>query len=545
MAMFGPTRKSLSAKWTKEGRSYTSAINDMVRFGLEHGWDKWKGEEPEDSRSPAMARRVLKFLREANRRGSVDEFRRDFPPAHAPFADGLSEKGTHIAHMVWLGDSEIAFVVGTAWTSIQGFVLDLESESLTAVEDLRGLAASHDRRYLARVSSDRISVSEGWGGPMIADLRLPRAWDDDEGLICDFDQLRVFPDGQRVVAACRDGVFLIDASDCRRIHPVADSNDPDWHPYSDMRHVALSPDGTLICVGDQDSMHRVLDGTGKEVGLVGLASSYAHHAAFSDDGAVLAMNSCHFYNGRHDCGPDGQGPRTQDGRISLRRAVRAVLYARRRDARLRKRRVARAVPFRRCLWLREGAEHDRRDGLAAPRRLFDFRHCDITQPERDGHRKLIRNAAHRGLGSDDPRPRSRSEQPTMWSAVAGSSGRARRPRSVGRPASTSVLTGSTDAHMPADLEPLPQTALRVGYARRSDSDDQSRVARRSASVLDTFRPSNPRSIHPSTPCPQPREPLPTDQEVRGSSPHGYATTQGPVLTEVGAGPFAFWAGSGR
>ena len=64
----------------------------------------------------------------------------------------------------------------------------------------------------------------------------------------------------------------------------------------EMLHMALSPDERHIALGDQDSMHILLDAQGRVLRTLA-TESYPHHTRFSHDGALLWANSCHFYNG--------------------------------------------------------------------------------------------------------------------------------------------------------------------------------------------------------------------------------------------------------
>ncbi len=291
-----PSRSTLSNEWTSEGLRFARAVNEMVDFATTHGWEAWKGEEPQDGRSAKLADRVLDLLREANSDDTVDQFRADFPPAHTPFAESLHLRATDVDQLVWVDDSRLAFVVGTPWTAQRGYILDLDSEQLTALEDVRGLGVTFDREHFARVSSTGIEVHLGWEGPVSARLPFPRSWSGDTPLRA-LERCLVMPGGERVVTVTSEGIFLIDASGARRLHPEPDPDNDEWTPYIDMAHAALSPDGELICVGHQCSMHRILDAHGAELASIGMASEYPHHAVFSHDGEVLAVNSCHFYNG--------------------------------------------------------------------------------------------------------------------------------------------------------------------------------------------------------------------------------------------------------
>ncbi len=293
-------REHLAEQWSTEGRRYAKAINEMVEFARQHGWDAWKAEEAKDGRDPALAEQVLGLLRQANEEGDVDRFRRDFPPAHAPFVASFEGRCDYIDHLVWLDSRRLAFVVGSRWRSQRGYLLDAESERLTALEDVRGLGISPDRTHVARATAAGIELRRGFDGPVTGVFDWPDAFDpepDHDRKVRTLERLLVFPAGDRVLLVTEEGVFLASAGANRRIHPLPDPEDNAWTPHVDMVHATISPDGELICVGDQCSKHLILDSTGAEIGRVGTASEYPHHAAFSADGSVLALNSCHMYHG--------------------------------------------------------------------------------------------------------------------------------------------------------------------------------------------------------------------------------------------------------
>ncbi|MEM6675405.1 MAG: WD40 repeat domain-containing protein [Planctomycetota bacterium] len=290
------SRSEASEAWTSEGLKYARAVNEMVDFVSAHGWDAWKGEQPRDARSAELADRVVELLRDANAAGTVDPFRADFPPAHAPFAENLGQRGTDVAQLAWVDDARLAFVVGTPWTSQQGYVLDVDGERLTALEDVRGVGVSPDRKHFARVSSGGIEVRLGWEGPVTVRMAFPQSSSEDDP-VSEIERCLVMPGGERVVTVTSEGIYSISASGAKLVHPEPDPDDEDWTPDIDMAHAAIAPDGELICVGDQSSMHRVLDAEGVEIASIGMASEYPHHAAFSRDGGLVAVNSCHLYDG--------------------------------------------------------------------------------------------------------------------------------------------------------------------------------------------------------------------------------------------------------
>jgi len=64
-----------------------------------------------------------------------------------------------------------------------------------------------------------------------------------------------------------------------------------------MPHGAISRDGKFIAIGSQDSSHLVFNENYEQIADIGNQSEYPHYTLFSQDNTMLAMNSCHFYNG--------------------------------------------------------------------------------------------------------------------------------------------------------------------------------------------------------------------------------------------------------
>jgi hypothetical protein len=107
-----------------------------------------------------------------------------------------------------------------------------------------------------------------------------------------------FNDGSRVLLVSSEGIYLLWENGFKLIHPEEDAEDED-HEWIciDMEHAALSPDNTLICVGNQHSTHRVLNNELVQIADIGPQSEYPHFALFSKDNSQLIMNSCHLYFG--------------------------------------------------------------------------------------------------------------------------------------------------------------------------------------------------------------------------------------------------------
>ncbi|WP_426329043.1 hypothetical protein [Pedobacter sp. R-06] len=44
--LFKKKNSNIQQEWQTKGAEYASAVNEMIRFADEHGWDKWKGRDP-------------------------------------------------------------------------------------------------------------------------------------------------------------------------------------------------------------------------------------------------------------------------------------------------------------------------------------------------------------------------------------------------------------------------------------------------------------------------------------------------------------------
>ncbi|MNT17548.1 hypothetical protein D3C72_1527000 [compost metagenome] len=124
------------------------------------------------------------------------------------------------------------------------------------------------------------------------------------------DELIPFNNGQRVLLRNPTGIYLLGDHGVQRLHPQTfDEDGPYTWPKNqsaedhgtmlalDMLHMTLSPDERYIAVGDQDSVHILLNAEGQVLRRYEPLSSYPHHATFSHDSAQLFANSCHFYGG--------------------------------------------------------------------------------------------------------------------------------------------------------------------------------------------------------------------------------------------------------
>lgn len=310
------THEALANEWRQKTGAYVEAINAFVAKGLTEGWEA-AGEQPRDPRDEALGAKVAAVASAANEAGVWAELRARFPPAQAPFIEILKERAVGLGDVVFVSEDRVAARVGSPWQPDGVVAFGFEGETEHGPKGAVGLGASPDRRHLAFVLEDEVLVTEGWGGAELGRYPRPRgdegAVDGVEELEADEDpafveQVAVVPGGGAVLLATSRGVFLTSDTGVRRIAPDPEQLaervehwDFDGEPYplrTDMTHVAVSPDGTLIACGYQDSQHELRKMDGTLLGAFGpLHSEYPHHAAFDPVGAKLIVNSCHFYGG--------------------------------------------------------------------------------------------------------------------------------------------------------------------------------------------------------------------------------------------------------
>ncbi len=279
----------IQKEWNALGEQYTTEINEMVEFGEKNGWEKWKGEEPEDKRDH-LADAVIQELREANKKGLVEQFRNDFPPAHSPFIKYFHEKGQHIGPLYFVDKERVVFIVGTAYQNRRAYILDNNS-LINLDKTIKLIGKSKQNNVFAIQKDDIILTRQGWDGEIIETFKFTKL--KETGIT----ELIPFNDGKKLLCLTSDGIFIISKESVKMIHPVPDPDDEEWDPYIDMENATLSNDNQFIVVGDQCSDHRILDQNGVEIGEIGPQSSYPHYCLFSEDDTQLITNSCHFYNG--------------------------------------------------------------------------------------------------------------------------------------------------------------------------------------------------------------------------------------------------------
>lgn len=283
-------RTDLIEQWNRAGSDYAAAVNEVIKFGEENGFENWKGKEPEDKRDH-LSENVYRLLKEANERGSVEDFRANFPPAHAPMIKFMEEKGQSVEQIHFVGEDKIVFLIGTAYQKRRAYLL--EGDKVTSLESgIDAIGKSKQNNIFAVRSHGKIMTTRGWQGDVICsfDLRATKE--------LGVTELIPFNDGMKILLVTSEGIFLISEQSEQMIHPVPDPDDGEWTANITMENATLSNDNNFIVVGDQCSGHRVLNSLGTEIGNVGPQYDYPHYCLFSQDDGQLITNSCHFYNGK-------------------------------------------------------------------------------------------------------------------------------------------------------------------------------------------------------------------------------------------------------
>jgi hypothetical protein len=278
-------RAAISRRWRDEGSRYAREWNSFVerlgRVGPEQA-----GEVPQDPRSD-LAQTVLEAVREANESGELARLREQFPPAYDPFLDLLGENGQTIGPLVWLESGKIvARVRGLREPAKAYLIEDLHIETLPGI---LSFGRSPDRRYFAVARDSGIAIHDGWDGPQTTNLDWPTIGTR-EGL-AEFSRLIPFPDGRRVLLGNRDAIVVLGPHERTILFPRDEDGMEDC--WLNNPHGAVSPDGSLIAVGDRlTGAHLIFDDRYELVGKVaGLVDTAPCHASFSNDGRFLALSS--------------------------------------------------------------------------------------------------------------------------------------------------------------------------------------------------------------------------------------------------------------
>jgi hypothetical protein len=267
-----------SARWIAEGKKFYASLNAFVAQYYVDAAPKID-DEPEETRKD-MATFVQRAAVQLNREKRFDDLRRMFPPSYEAF--DYENVGRTIQPALYADD-------GAILARVDGEVRRIQNDRIEKLGELRAFGRSRDRKHFALAYDDRIEIRGGlpsaFQGPVTTTLALPKKFDAKK-----IGTIDVFPDGERVLVATDAHVSIISQRGVERVHPEKED-------ASDYVHAALSPDGRTIACGDQNSAHRIFIAEGGRFVLgaeVEPASSYPCFAMFHDDGAHLALSSCHF-----------------------------------------------------------------------------------------------------------------------------------------------------------------------------------------------------------------------------------------------------------
>ncbi len=263
-----------SARWIDEGKKFYASLNAFVAQFYEKDAPKID-DEPEETRKD-MATFIQRAAIQLNREKRTGDLRRMFPPSYEAF--DYENIGLTIKPALYADDETIL-------ACVDGVVRRIDKDRVETLDDVRAFGRSRDRKHFALAYDDRIEIRGGLQRPVTTSFVLPKKFDAKSILTLD-----IFPDGERVLVATSSHVSIISQRGVERIHPEKED-------ASDYVHAALSPDGRTMACGDQNSAHRIFISEGGRFVLaadVEPASSYPCFAMFHDDGAHLALSSCHF-----------------------------------------------------------------------------------------------------------------------------------------------------------------------------------------------------------------------------------------------------------
>ncbi|MCO7187744.1 MULTISPECIES: hypothetical protein [unclassified Pseudoalteromonas] len=308
------TKKSAQKEWKVKTLDFAKKVNLYVEKGLKHGWEE-AGSVPEDNGREKLVSYLLKEIREANTNGDITKLRENWPLAHSPMIPELESNGQSIPVVAILDDERVVARIGAFYE--EGYVVEIDDLSVKPIDGIRYFGRSPNKKLFAYCKDNGVSVTEGWLGREVSFFSYPTGL---ESVPPQFDvkafetpprpsQLIPFPDGNKVLFVSSQGIFVLSHNENIRLLPTKEdlvrhfewmqTELPDRELTVDlsMAHGAISPDGRFIAIGEQYSTHRIFDANYNLIGDIGNLSEYAHYAIFSKHSDMIALNSCHFYNG--------------------------------------------------------------------------------------------------------------------------------------------------------------------------------------------------------------------------------------------------------
>lgn len=290
--------ETLKTEWNARGETYAREINEMVDFIDKNGWEAWENlskKEAEDTREP-LAKEVYRLLKRANEEKRVEAFRADFPPSREPFIEMVKKRGKYIWDMHFLENEKIVFMTGTAYEKRNTYILNKERIEKIS-EDIRSIGKSQKNNIFAIAYAEKIDIYQWFFGEKIAEFprNITQWWQtvyEDGSTDFAFPLTKIIPfnDGKKALLVSPRGFYLVSETE-ERLLPLD-------LEMIDMENACVSHDNEYIVIGCQDSDFIVFDATWEKIWSIWpQLSSYPHFCIFSQNDAVLAMNSCHFYHG--------------------------------------------------------------------------------------------------------------------------------------------------------------------------------------------------------------------------------------------------------
>ncbi|EBA13714.1 hypothetical protein [Roseobacter sp. CCS2] len=328
--LFGKDKSNTAdtTRWNEIGRKVAQTNTaEITAFHL------GTSQEPnliEDTRTPKMAEAVLQKVIDLNNAGRGTEARAHFDPAHTPFISQMEQGGRGLTCCAILGNDRYLVQQGTTYQDNTTWLIS--GDEIEQVADIATFAWSRNRQFFVTVHQDgsmalgrtfadseaeRIpalpgsafvpqdlstdnAAAFGTPGDSPAYARVSVSDDGTKLLLCDAERGVVV---LAKTASVWQSQLLFPAVDLGLLAQMKEFADDDdtFHPFFDMLHAALSPDGRYAALGTQDDGHHILaldaDGTPHVFAHLGYLSEYPHNTCFSDDSQCIALNSCHFYNG--------------------------------------------------------------------------------------------------------------------------------------------------------------------------------------------------------------------------------------------------------
>ena len=212
-------------EWKEKTLSYVRAFNAYRERGYAEGWEN-VGEAPKDPGRGHLAWDAIAALRSANLAGYTEDFRKLWPPAHAPLIPILEENGQNIPVVCLLNDGSLVVRIGANYEP--GRTIWIQGDRVTDMPEVGYFGRCPNRRYFGVAQETGIAILDGWQGPQVALCPWPNGTEDiPSGFkVAPWDNVpspsRIvpFPDGKRVLMTSERGIFVLSERSARRLVPT-------------------------------------------------------------------------------------------------------------------------------------------------------------------------------------------------------------------------------------------------------------------------------------------------------------------------------------